>query len=257
MIKLRAAGLSDIGRVRRNNEDRFLCDATAMYFGVADGVGGLPGGAEAAQRTLDEVTLRLRVHHGKAQPDLETIVHETNEAVQELGRTISPDMGIASTLTFAHIRGNQLYLAHVGDSRAYLWRKGRLALYTEDHNQGNLAVRNKQIREDEVEAFLRAQPHLKNAIWQAVGLSPQVFPDAFSIGLMPGDLLLLCSDGLTKHLSDPEIERMLGAPAPDLSSRVVSVIAEANRRGGTDNVSVVLVQVRDSGPVDEEPTLGG
>ena len=264
-FSIEAAGISDRGRIRANNEDFLLVDPQARIYAVADGVGGHASGEVASRLAVQAVQQYLRALSQKyPNPTIQQGTVLAKAAAEYASKVVfqksleSPEYrNMATTLDLVWVVAGQAFVAHVGDSRVYLWRKGRLALYTEDHNQGNLAVRNKQIREDEVEAFLRAQPHLKNAIWQAVGLSPQVFPDAFSIGLMPGDLLLLCSDGLTKHLSDPEIERMLGAPAPDLSSRVESVIAEANRRGGTDNVSVVLVQVRDSGPVDEEPTLGG
>src|SRR5882724_6310125 len=100
MPLLRAAALTDIGRVRRQNEDRFLFDEAGGLFGVADGVGGLPGGAEAAQESLDDVTKALKALPPSEEPNLTTIVQHANQSVLDLGRRISPAMGIGTTLTF-------------------------------------------------------------------------------------------------------------------------------------------------------------
>lgn len=264
-FKIEAAGISDRGRIRANNEDFLLVDPQAGIYAIADGVGGHASGEIASRLAVQAVQQYLRALAQKypaptAQQGtvlVKAAVEYASKVVFQKSLEAPEHRNMATTLDLVWVVAGHAFVAHVGDSRVYLWRNGRLELYTEDHHQGHLAVRNKQIREDEVESFLKAQPHLKNAIWQAVGLSPQVFPDAFSIGLMPGDVLLLCSDGLTKHLSDPEIAGMLGAPAADLASRVEAIIAEANRRGGTDNVSVVLVQVRESALLENEPTLGG
>src|SRR3954464_14432058 len=117
MPSLRAAALTDIGRVRRANEDRFLCNEVANVFGVADGVGGLPGGAEAAQLSIDDIVGGLSAATDPNAPDLVKIVQHTNEAVLALGRRISPAMGIGTTLTFGCVRENAFKIAHVGDSR--------------------------------------------------------------------------------------------------------------------------------------------
>ncbi len=237
MIKLRAAGLTDIGRVRRNNEDRFLCDPVAMFFGVADGVGGLPGGAEASERTLDEVILRLQAHLGHGEPNLETIVHETNEAVQELGRTISPDMGIASTLTFAHIRGRIMHLAHVGDSRAYLWREGRLTALTSDHSVENEA-RARRARGEKI--FFHEVN--RNALTRCMGQPTPPEPDLLQHEVKAGDRYLFCTDGITRLVNDAELEDIMGRPAePEPLMR--DLINLALRRGGPDNATGVIVYI--------------
>ncbi len=237
MIKLRAAGLTDIGRVRRNNEDRYLCDPEALFFGVADGVGGLPGGAEASERTLQEVQLQLKAHLGRSLPNLEKIVHTTNEAVQELGQTISPDMGIASTLTFGHIRGRTLHLAHVGDSRAYMWRNGRLTALTSDHSVENEAkarrARGEKIFFHEVN---------RNALTRCMGQPTPPEPDLLAHELQAGDRYLFCTDGISRLVNDVELEDILGRPL-DPEPLLRDLIALALRRGGPDNATGVVIYV--------------
>src|SRR5690554_4361356 len=112
MTLLRSAALTDIGRVRRKNEDRFLRDETLMLFGVADGVGGLPGGADAAQHTVDEISNTLRDLAPETTPDLVAVTQRANRQVHLLGATLSPSMGIGSTLTFGLVRDSCFHIAH-------------------------------------------------------------------------------------------------------------------------------------------------
>src|ERR1035441_2529839 len=138
-MHLRTAALSDIGKVRRQNEDSYLCDEAAGLFAVADGVGGLPAGAEASQMAVNTVReLYFDVPGGEAA-HLVQIVREANARVLALGQKISPELGIATTLTLGMIAGEQLYLAHVGDSRCYVWHDGQLDLLTMDHSLENEA----------------------------------------------------------------------------------------------------------------------
>ena len=139
MPSIRAAALTDIGRVRQRNEDRYVLDLPSLIFGVADGVGGLPGGADAAQCSADEVVAALANPLADEKLDLVSVVHQINLNVHNLGVKISPSMGIGSTLTFGYVRDNILHLAHVGDSRCYGLRAQRLQLLTEDHSVENEA----------------------------------------------------------------------------------------------------------------------
>ena len=115
MLSLRAAAHTDIGRVRRENEDRFLLEEERMLFGVADGVGGLPGGAEAAQLAIEQVAAALFALPRDGTPNLIEIVQHTNRLVAALGERISPAMGIGTTLTIGCIVGSTLRLGHVGE----------------------------------------------------------------------------------------------------------------------------------------------
>ena len=143
MSNLRAAWLSNIGNVRKENEDRILFNETAQLFGVADGVGGLPGGGEAAQKAVDVVTEAVLAAGPDAELDFKAIVTAANEAVALLGQRISPGSGIGSTLTMGCIRHARMKLAHVGDSRAFSWRDGEIACLTEDHTVENEARRRR------------------------------------------------------------------------------------------------------------------
>src|SRR5262245_2150903 len=139
MPMLRVAALSDVGRIRRENEDRFLLDEKAMLFGVADGVGGLPGGAEAAELAVQEIAGAFHAAPVNGKPDLTVMVQRTNQKVAMLGMEISPAMGIGTTLTVGFIRDDTFTIAHVGDSRCYVIREQELSRLTEDHSVENEA----------------------------------------------------------------------------------------------------------------------
>jgi len=237
MPSLRAAALTDIGRVRRQNEDRFLHDAAVRLFGVADGVGGLPGGAEAAQHAIDIVDNYIRGLTNGQQPDLTAIVLQANSSVAELGQKLSPAMGIGTTLTFGHIRDGSLHIAHVGDSRCYGWRRGEFRRLTEDHSVENEA-RMRRAR-GEVVYYHEAN---RNALTRCIGQPTPPDVDLIPRALAAEDRYLFCTDGVTRMIPDSELATMIsqpGEPEPVLRE----IIALAVRRGGPDNATGVLVYV--------------
>lgn len=234
MIHLRAAALTDIGRVRRNNEDRFVLDPELGLFGVADGVGGLPGGAEAATLVLEHMSKALH-DAGDFPPDLADTVRAASEAVHQLGRKLSPGTGIASTLTLGHIRGDRLKIAHVGDSRCYGLRDGHLELLTLDHSVEN-EVRARRSRGEPVYFHESNRQALTRCIGQPLPLEVDVIGRA----LRARDRYLFCTDGITRLIDDDELAELLGhddEPEPLLRE----IIAQAIRRGGPDNATGVLV----------------
>lgn len=237
MTQLRSAALSDIGRVRRKNEDRFLQDDSAAIFGVADGVGGLPGGAEAAQNAVDEVATRIRAMANGDLPDLAQIVDGVNQHVRALGRTLSPATGIGSTLTFGQFRDGQLRIAHVGDSRCYVWRNGELKQLTEDHSVENEA-RLRRAR-GEVVYYHEAN---RNALTRCIGQPGSPPVDVIEYPLQAGDRYLFCTDGVTRLVRNQEIAEMIAVPAPP-EKILREIIDLAVRRGGPDNATGVLVIV--------------
>jgi serine/threonine protein phosphatase PrpC len=237
MTLIRSAALSDIGRVRRNNEDRFLHDEKEMLYGVADGVGGLPGGAEAAQRTVDEIAEGMERYRKKESPDLVAIVQRANHVVHSLGTTLSPVMGIGSTLTFGYIRDAVLHIAHVGDSRCYAWRRGEFQQLTDDHSVENEA----KLRRAKGEVIYYHEAN-RNALTRCVGQpgSPEV--DLIERPLRAGDRYLFCTDGITRLVRDAELAEFLGKQfEPEEILR--EIITLAVRRGGPDNATGVLVFV--------------
>ena len=237
MLSLRAAALSDIGRVRRDNEDRFLLDEKNMLFGVADGVGGLPGGAEAAQLAIDDVSSSLRTLMDGGDPDLVGMVQHTNLAVATLGQKISPSMGIGTTLTIGCMRHATLYIGHVGDSRCYAMRQRELVRLTEDHSVENEA-RLRRAR-GEVVYYHEAN---RNALTRCIGQPTPPEVDVITRPLLAGDRYVFCTDGVTRMLPDTEITNLLGK-YDDPKSAIEDIVNLAVRRGGPDNATGVAVFV--------------
>ncbi|MBL9201340.1 MAG: serine/threonine-protein phosphatase [Opitutaceae bacterium] len=237
MLSLRAAALSDIGRVRRENEDRCILDDSARVFGVADGVGGLPGGGEAAQLAAEALVEALKANPAGAEPDLTEAVHRVNDSVIRLGRKMSPTMGIGTTLTFGCVWRDALKIAHVGDSRAYGLRHGQMARLTEDHSVENEA-RLRRAR-GEVVYYHEAN---RNALTRCVGQPTPPEVDIVARVLAAGDRYLFCTDGITRMVSDDELGAMLGLP-DNPRDAITEIVNLAVRRGGPDNASGVVVFV--------------
>ncbi|WP_414664369.1 PP2C family protein-serine/threonine phosphatase [Horticoccus sp. 23ND18S-11] len=237
MPSLRAAALTDIGRVRRKNEDRLLFVEKSMLFGVADGVGGLPGGAEAAQLTVTELTEALQAANGDVAKELNAAVQQANQAVSALGLRISPSMGIGTTLTFGCIRANTLTIAHVGDSRCYGSRDGEFLRLTEDHSVENEA----RLRRARGEVIYYHEAN-RNALTRCIGQPTPPEVDIINRVLLPGDRYLFCTDGVTRMLPDSELGELL-MESPDPKSALDQIIGLAVRRGGPDNATGVAIFV--------------
>jgi serine/threonine protein phosphatase PrpC len=235
MPLFRAAALSDIGRVRRENEDRFLLDEKALLFGVADGVGGLPGGAEAAQLAVEEISSALSASADGDEPDLNEAVQHANRMVAALGQEISPSMGIGTTLTIGCVRGHRLLLAHVGDSRCYGARNRTFSRLTEDHSVENEA-RLRRAR-GEVVYYHEAN---RNALTRCIGQPTPPEVDLITREIAAGDRYLFCTDGVTRMLPDEEIGSLLGK-FDNPKAALNEIIGLAVRRGGPDNATGVAV----------------
>jgi serine/threonine protein phosphatase PrpC len=227
-LTLRAACLSDQGLVRCENEDRCIFEEDLGLFGVADGLGGLPAGAEAAQAAAHELVRSFR-----EGADLPEAVQVAGRAVNALGQRLNPLVGIATTLTVGCIRGGTLLLAHAGDSRCYRLRGGRISLLTEDHNVANECRREGG----------RPSPLVNPAaLTRCVGQPGPLRPDISEQALETGDRLLFCTDGIHRTASDPEIGAILGREtSPEACLK--SLVALALSRGGPDNASGVVVSI--------------
>jgi serine/threonine protein phosphatase PrpC len=237
MTTLRAACFSDIGKVRKENEDRLLFDEAAHLFGVADGVGGLPGGGEAAQQAVDIVTAGIQAAGPAAELDLTKIVLAANDAVVALGMRISPGLGIGSTLTFGCIRGSRLKLAHVGDSRAFSWRNDEFICLTEDHSVENEARRRRA--RGEVVYYSESQ---RGALTRCIGQSLPPDVDLSDLPVLAGDRFVFCTDGVTRLISEREMKAAVAA-AKNPTELARGLVELAVQRGGPDNASVVAVIV--------------
>jgi protein phosphatase len=267
-LAVAAAGRTDRGRVRANNEDQFLIaeldkllrvEQSSMsepderrahvqghLFLVADGMGGHAGGEVAsriAAHTIEECLLNslkwfleTRGEEGhQVVAHLQGAVHEADARVLSAAKQRPELRGMGSTLTLALAVGRTLFVAHVGDSRAYLMRDGRLHRLTTDHT-----LLNELTERGEILPGQEGNARLKHVITNAVGGSDSgVRVEATRAALQPGDRLLLCTDGLTDPLGDEAIGSVLAAH-PDSQAACDALVSAANARGGRDNVTAVV-----------------
>ena len=231
-MKVVAGVATDIGRVREGNEDSYLLEPP--LYAVADGMGGARGGEVASQLALSTVEDGYLSGHRS----LAALVRDANTAVFARSVEDRSVAGMGTTLTAVLVEGDAASLVHVGDSRAYLLRAGTLRQLTEDHTLVQRMVRAGEITRREADVH----PH-RNVLVRSLGTEPDVEVDEADLGLLEGDRLLLCSDGLTTMITEGQIQAILEvAPAPqDAAERLVRA---ANRAGGLDNITAVVVEVR-------------
>ncbi|WP_324726073.1 PP2C family protein-serine/threonine phosphatase [Actomonas aquatica] len=236
-IALRTAAITDIGRVRRQNEDRFLRDDEAGVYVVADGIGGLPGGAAAAQSCIDAIEAQLPAFASlKTAADLVPVLHEANQQVLDLGRRVSPGLGMGTTVVCTAIKGDRLFLAHVGDSRCYLVRNGEAQMLTEDHSLGN------DLAKSGARPPMDFDEHQLSALTRCMGQPEPPEVDVAEETLRSGDILLLATDGVSRVIPDTELPGLLNGEEP-LSQRLANLIEFVNDRGAPDNSTAVLIAV--------------
>lgn len=269
-LAVRSFGLTDSGKVRSANEDHFLIaeltkamhieqtslpQASAQFgqerghiFLVADGMGGHQGGEEASSlaiTSIEQFALNtLKWFFPLKGSETQTVGDQFQAAVQEADATVvekaaqRPELrGMGTTLTMAYSLDTELYVVHVGDSRAYIYRAGQLDQLTEDHT-----LVAEMVRGGEVTAEKAAAHRFRHVITNVIG-GPEagVQVEAHKLELQPGDCILLCTDGLTEMLSDEQITAVLTAES-DPEKACKRLVAEANEHGGSDNITVVLAQ---------------
>lgn len=231
---LTTAAQTDIGLVRNENEDRFLCDPELHLFAVADGIGGLPGGAEAAETAINAI---LRDIRSTPAPDLSRAFAAAQSAVLDLADRLAPDTGLGTTLCAAIIHNNALRVANVGDSRAYLFRRGKILLLTYDDTVENDVIRRRGLGEQ-----IEMQERYRNALTRCIGQPMSLQVEVIEHPLEVGDLILICSDGISRTLPDSLIATHLGvAREPVLT--LGALIAASLERGGNDNATGVLLRI--------------
>ena len=230
-MRITAAAGTDIGRVREGNEDAFLNDAP--LFAVADGIGGHQGGEVASRLALE--TLEVLFKRGRGT--LADHVRDANRAVFERSGRDAAVAGMGTTLTAAVAEAGRLRLAHVGDSRAYLLRGGKLRMLTEDHTLVQRMVERGEITEQEADVH----PH-RSVLTRALGTEPDVQIDEGVLDAQDGDRILLCSDGLSGMVPDEEIEGIL-RDAAEPKDAVRELVRAANAAGGADNITVLVLDL--------------
>jgi serine/threonine protein phosphatase PrpC/CRP-like cAMP-binding protein len=260
-MELTFAAATDVGRQREHNEDNFLIDKKLRLFIVADGMGGHAAGEVASSITVHEIRDAVhrnrdvleRFRNDEAGADAVEILQIIEHAIQSACSTVhnraqaeagKRGMGTtASVLLIAgpatHLRG---FIAHVGDSRIYLARQGQCHQLTEDHSLINELIRRGKVKRNELDSSPYKQ--FKNAVTRAVGIYPSVEVDTFDFDILPGDRLLLCSDGLHTYLDELALPNLLSDG--DVKDVPKVLIDMANGSGGHDNITGVVIRVGDS-----------
>ncbi len=241
---------TDPGMIRPNNEDRVSITPEAGLAVVADGMGGHQAGEVASGIAVDVVTRHVLDVLSQDSPEKDESITQSvelqavsdaiaraNSAIFEHSQTSPHCAGMGTTIVVTLFHGNKVSIAHVGDSRLYRLRADKLELLTEDHSLVQELVARGLITPEEARSSIN-----KNLVTRALGIEPTVDVQLSEQALQDQDLYLLCSDGLNDVLSDQAITEILREHANDLQQATKRLVAEANARGGPDNVSVVLVR---------------
>jgi serine/threonine protein phosphatase PrpC len=230
----RATALSDPGRKRRRNEDAWVCQPP--LFAVADGMGGARGG-EIASR-LAAAALREDDTAASGEDRVIGLIQEANRRVYERSSEDSDASGMGTTVTVALVEDGGVTIGHVGDSRAYLIRGDNLEQLTDDHSLVAELVRSGRLSPEEAEAHPQ-----RSVITRALGTDPDVDVDTLSVAAEPGDIFLICSDGLTSMVDDDTILDIVERNHGSLESAAKELVGTANRSGGEDNITVVFFEI--------------
>ncbi|MBU7006620.1 Stp1/IreP family PP2C-type Ser/Thr phosphatase [Phosphitispora fastidiosa] len=233
--------LSHVGLVRKNNEDNCCVCDDLQLLAVADGMGGHKAGEVASKLALDAISGYLRKNSAVLEEDpieaLQMAFRHANTTVYEYAQKDRENFrGMGTTVTAALIRGEKVYIAHVGDSRAYLVRGSVIKLLTSDHSLVNELLLNGSLTEEEAENHPQ-----KNVLTRAIGTAASVDVDVVKENVIEEDIILLCTDGLSNMINVEEIGQMAGA-GETLGARARHFIDKALDRGGDDNITVVLYQ---------------
>jgi PPM family protein phosphatase len=244
------AGRTDVGRQRSANEDDFVL--APPFFAVADGMGGAKAGEVASAMATEG--FEGETDSGEpAEVQLARILRDANRRIYDLAVADESHRGMGTTLTAAKVTGDEISLAHVGDSRAYRMRDGELEQLTKDHSLVAELERSGQITAEAAEHHPQ-----RSIITRALGPEPDVEVDTYTVAAREGDLFLLCSDGLTSMISDDEIGSILRS-ADTLDAAADALVRAANQSGGKDNITVVLFRVGPNGdglPAEDETIAG-
>ena len=233
-----AAAATDRGRKRESNEDAFGFSVEHGVYVVCDGMGGAAAGEIASSLAVDEV-MRLLTNRDAARPlleDAEAAVASANTAIFMRSQSNQNLNGMGTTLVSLLAEDQRGWLINVGDSRGYRLRNSHLEQITLDHS-----LVEEQVRMGRMDPAEALRSPFKNVITRALGTQSSITPDIFELENEPGDLFMLCSDGLTRELADPTIERILklDLPLQELCTRLVEA---ANNSGGHDNITCLLVR---------------
>lgn len=253
-LVLEAYGRTDTGKARANNEDNLLLDNEISLFTVADGMGGHLSGEVASKMAVDITTQSMRRYilenqksiFGKIDPQkseranqLASSVRLANQQIYDTARSKAQHQGMGTTLDSVLIHSkNKIAVAHIGDSRVYMVREGRLYQLTQDHSLVADQVRQGLLKQEEAE-----KSHMKNILTRAMGVDEQVDVDLIEMEGYPGDFLVCCTDGLNKMVADETIlKTVLEMKTPKMAAE--HLVDLANAGGGVDNTTVIALLLK-------------
>ena len=238
---MKIVGNSDIGRVRKENQDAFWFSTPTDTAGIAvvcDGMGGIKGGQEASGIAVNCIREYFEKHtlSSVTEKKLNHFIQDCNQAVVDGSQNNPEYIGMGTTLVLSIIRERSVFIANVGDSRGYHITNGSIQQITKDHSAVQELVDNGKITERQA----KIHPN-KNIITRALGIENEVEVDFFELDAAEGDVILLCSDGLTNMVDESEIQfEVSGGDFTDLPQRLIDL---ANSRGGMDNITAVAIQI--------------
>lgn len=250
---LEAAAITDCGQVRAHNEDAVFLDTGAGIAVLADGMGGYNAGEVASGLAVslisqgllqhlpfDKDLMRIdeRTHRSAAAQLVADQIALANRGILEAANAQAECAGMGTTLVMALFVNGRLCIGHVGDSRAYRWRKGVLEQVTRDHSFLQEQVESGILTEDEAR-----HSTYRSLLTRALGIDPEVEAEISELDVEDGDLYLLCSDGLTDMLDAEDVRSIIGHGDVAVADIAAHLVAEANARGGRDNISVILVRI--------------
>jgi serine/threonine protein phosphatase PrpC len=253
-VQIVSSGLSDVGRVRTNNEDSFRIVEALNLFILSDGMGGEAHGEVASAMAVDVINKycesekedsgatvldEVPANISSQTRRLKQAVAQANFQIFQAAQKNPEQRGMGATITALWLKETLLSIAHVGDSRAYLLRNGNLQQLTNDHSLVAEQVRRGLITLQQAE-----ESEMQSVLLRALGAHPEVEIDADEVEIIPRDVLLLCSDGLTRMVTEPEIAGALQAETVP-SAAAERLISLANENGGVDNVTVIVVRFED------------
>jgi PPM family protein phosphatase len=240
VVQYLAAALTDRGRKRPSNEDAFGYSVEDGVFVVCDGMGGAAAGEVASSIAVDEVLKLFGGQPANGGDELsvaaEQAVDAANQAIYERAQRNSRLSGMGTTMVALIVRSHRAWLLNIGDSRGYRQRNGRLEQLTLDHS-----LVEEQVRLGRMSSAEAQRSPFRNVITRALGTQRRVTPDVFELETQPGDLFLLCSDGLTRELPDTVIQTYM-ADGQDLEETCKCLVEAAKKAGGHDNITCLLVR---------------
>ena len=231
----RVGVITDTGRKRRHNEDAYVCEPP--LFAIADGMGGAQAG-EVASRLAAAALKEAGGTQTGGELRISDLIQEANRRVYDRSNTDPNTSGMGTTITVALVEDGTVAFGHVGDSRAYLIRDARMEQITEDHSLVNELLKSGKLSPEEAHTHPQ-----KSVITRALGTDPDVDVDTFTIGAQPGDVFLLCSDGLTDMVDEEAILELVERNRSDIDGALKALVRAANRGGGEDNITVVAFEI--------------